>query len=388
MQLARKQNSVGGARAGETTRALGTLAAWTMPSVPWGGAEEAAEAAASAAADYESAEAGYGDPDWFPGDPERARSSFCANLLSEIEAKSVAAKPPLEFAEVRKLLKTESSASQIDPEVIATVDIRTQYRVYIADGEVYSRAGLLAAFPFGALGKSPEEVFDRQVLGSFPTGPPANERERTPENFDLVAQDAPFRCAVPSNPRPDPGIGWPGDAAVLAGMKAKWRHRVHFVAGKDGPTSELRHPDKVSLTKVFVGKKAWQDFRQLCGVVGQLATTPVGQSLFLGAGASSSAPLALGPTAVEVPDAPTFVEAEPPPPSVSFVELESETESETESEPAPRVTFVEPVESTDQADSFAASSAATDLRAAADGLAEIAAGLSAMFSALRHQNTR
>jgi hypothetical protein len=179
-----------------------------------------------------------------PPDPEtynRARedTEYARSLLSEIERAEVdaaiAAHGFLTVAEVRAIVAENTAKGSVetgglDPEVLALLDARINYKVFIAGDNLYTREELCAHYPFHEFGVPPEAVFAQQELGVFP---PRAGREEVPE---YAARDA-------------------GDESLdfllvedLIGQ-----------ATRPGYAPQ-RRPSRVVKTKIYVGKERWDDF--------------------------------------------------------------------------------------------------------------------------------
>ncbi len=117
-----------------------------------------------------------------------------------------------------------------DAELLMELDARIDYPVFVAGDEVLTREELLARYPFGRLGTTPEAVFVRQEIGAFGPGGGGAARE-------YLARDA-------------------GDAEGFA--------RVEDLLGPAGAGGgQPREPLRVAATKIHLGKERWESFTLL-----------------------------------------------------------------------------------------------------------------------------
>lgn len=162
---------------------------------------------------------------------------YSRSVLPENEAQA-AASEWLDIATVRKLIldHTNGVPSSIDPEMLVVVDSRTDYKIFLTDDAVYSRAEIYDAYAFGEFGQQPEAVFSQQEIGVIPAR--AGVDKNAPK-FEYISRDA-------------------GDESVefvaiedMVGRHARGRH------------VDKRAPVKTAMTKVYVARERWKDFTMM-----------------------------------------------------------------------------------------------------------------------------
>jgi hypothetical protein len=177
------------------------------------------------------------DPDAYDRaheDAEYARSLLSAAERAELDAE-LAESGHWTIAQVRSLVAEQTSKGSLeegglDPELLALIDARTDYKIFVAGDSIYSRAELYDAYPFHEFGVAPEAVFVQQEIGVFP--PRSGAARAGPE---VLARDA-------------------GDES-LDFVPVEDLIRRETRGGTAG-----RRPLRVVKTKVFIGKQHWRDF--------------------------------------------------------------------------------------------------------------------------------
>jgi hypothetical protein len=199
------------------------------------------------------------DPDVY--DRAREDAEYARSLLSEQERAEVDAEIAkdgyLSIEEVRALItentvKGSVEVGGLDPEIMALVDARINYKIFVAGDNVYSREGLYDHFPFHEFNVQPEAIFVQQEIGIFPP-----RKHALADELEYIARDA-------------------GDESVdfvmiedLVGQAARKNYK------------NKRAPYRVVKTKIYIGKERWEDFSLM-------------QRFFRGAARVASAQLAYG----------------------------------------------------------------------------------------------
>jgi len=185
-------------------------------------------------------------PDGFVYDPEVDAAQYCRSLLAPAKLKKVdrdlrryaaamKKQDPGVDADfwtidtVREFFLNNYRDSDLDPEGMLTIDTHTDYAIYVAENNVFTRADLLDAYPFEEFKQTPEDVFVQQEIGVFKTG-----NEFSPEEY--VSRD----------------VGDTESAFAPASMLIR--------AIKNKMPSKVK-PVKIAKTKIFVGKERWDDFK-------------------------------------------------------------------------------------------------------------------------------
>jgi len=207
----------------------------------------AERAAAGAVAPYAPAGRGAIPPPVF--DEALEEAEYCRALLPADELadlkKELADLGVWDLETVRELVRTNTTKESmefrgetyvLDPELLMSIDLHTDYPVFVASDNIYGREELMAAYPFAALQNAPEFVFVQQEIGVFPP------REPDGEAYEYVARDA-------------------GSAEPFVRVED-----LVGVAARKGYTAQCP-PLRVVKTKVFVGKERWRDFSAMLGFI-------------------------------------------------------------------------------------------------------------------------
>ena len=181
------------------------------------------------------------DPDAY--DRARENAEYARSLLDEEELRELdeelAKEGFMPIEKVRDLVlgntaKGSVEAGGLDPEIMALVDARIDYKIFIAGDNLYTREELYDHYPFHEFSVQPEAVFARQEIGIFPP-----RKHALKEEFEYIARDD-------------------GDESVdfvmledLVGQAARRNYRLK------------RAPLRVVKTKIYVGKERWEDFALL-----------------------------------------------------------------------------------------------------------------------------
>jgi len=130
-------------------------------------------------------------------------------------------------------IKNSIETTTIDPEIIAYIDPRINYKIFIAADNVYTREELYTHYPFHELNVQPEAIFIQQELGIFISS------DKKKDEFEYVARDM-------------------GDESVEFTMVDD----LVKIETKKG-YNKVRTPQKIAKTKIYIGKEMWEDFRIL-----------------------------------------------------------------------------------------------------------------------------
>ena len=178
------------------------------------------------------------DPDAY--DREAENRGYARSLLGESDRgrldDDINRNGYLTVEQVRALLRENTAPGAAehagpDPELIMLVDTRTDYKVFIAGDNVYTRAELYDNYPFHEFNVQPEAVFAQQEIGVFPA-----RKYALTDELEYVARDV-------------------GDETVDFMMLED----LVGQAAREGYTAK-RPPLRVARTKVYLGKDHWQDF--------------------------------------------------------------------------------------------------------------------------------
>ncbi|MFA6166976.1 MAG: hypothetical protein WC700_10185 [Gemmatimonadaceae bacterium] len=213
------------------------------------------------------------DPD--KHDRESENASFARSLLSEEERRELDADIErdgfMPIAEVRAMIaqnvsKESLETGGLDPEMLALIDARIDYKLFIAGDNVYTRDELYDNFPFHEFGVQPEAIFVAQEIGVFP--PP---KASLTEAFEYVVRDV-------------------GDESVEFVMIEDLVRSARTTGMKRPPS---RAPIRVARTKVYIGKERWNDFILMQRFFRGAARVATAQIAYSGSG--SGAPAASSP---------------------------------------------------------------------------------------------
>ena len=183
--------------------------------------------------------------DSFVYDAVAERAGYCRSLLSAADLHSIEEEIKksgfMTIVQVREIIKNNTVKESmdargetyaIDPEFMMVIDTRTNYKVFIAGDNVYTREELYEHLPFHDLGTDPESVFVQQEIGVFP----ARKYALDSDEFEYVARDV-------------------GDETVefvmiedMVGQAARKNYKSN------------RAPVKIVKTKIYLGKEKWDDF--------------------------------------------------------------------------------------------------------------------------------
>lgn len=183
------------------------------------------------------------DPDAYSRareDEEFSRSLLTAEARAALNA-DIEKDGFLTIAQVRAIVtentvKSSLDTGGLDSEIMALIDARTNYKIFVAGDNIYTREDLYNHYPFHEFGVQPEAIFVQQELGVFP----ARRHALSPEDLEYVARDA-------------------GDESVEFVMV---EDLVGASSGRNHG-AKIRTPTRIVKTKIFLGKERWDDFAAL-----------------------------------------------------------------------------------------------------------------------------
>jgi hypothetical protein len=182
------------------------------------------------------------DPDVYDQEAENkdySRSTLTSKERAELD-ETIKNEGFMTIHAVRKFIGESVCAaltevSGLDPEMMIVIDARTNYKIFVAGDNVYTREELYDHFPFHELNMQPEAVFTQQEIGLFP----ADAHSMRPDELCYMARDV-------------------GDDSV------------EFITVEDlvGLATRKNHKMKRALiraikTKVYIGKEPWEDFKAM-----------------------------------------------------------------------------------------------------------------------------
>lgn len=232
------------------------------PPVPVGGFPDEPPTGGALVATRASGEKSRGDQRFAAAyDPALEEKEYCRALmapgdLEQLKA-AIAEHGFLTIEQVRELVRqntvkeTQEARGEtyaIDPELMVQIDTRTNFRIFIAGDNVYTREELFDHFPFEAFRTEPENVFIQQEVGVFPPKKWADpDKGAGVGEYEYVARD----------------LG-DGEEFVM----------IEDLVGRAARTNynSQRAPIRVVKTKVFLGKGKWDDFKAMQRFVGSFAT--------------------------------------------------------------------------------------------------------------------
>jgi len=174
---------------------------------------------------------------------QEEQQEYTRSLLSEEELANLEKDGNWSINEVRDFIKQnvvkESMEARgeiyaLDPEVLMLIDLKTNFNVFIAGDNIYTREELVDIYPFKELNTTPENVFIQQEIGVFPPKKYAINSKQ----WEYIARDV-------------------GDKELfimledMVGQAARFNYKLQ------------RAPKKIVKTKIFFGKEAWEDFSLL-----------------------------------------------------------------------------------------------------------------------------
>jgi len=150
----------------------------------------------------------------------------------------------LTIDQIRDVMKSSLARdnSVPDPELMILLDSRTDIKIFIVDNTVYTRQELMENYPFEELGQVPEDWFSQQQIGVFkvPNKKYDATKDKLEDRFiiEYVAKDADDDSC---------------DFILIQDLIKQQQHE------KLGLPFSPTLPDRVVMTKVFVGKSSWED---------------------------------------------------------------------------------------------------------------------------------
>lgn len=179
-------------------------------------------------------------PDNYRWSREEEREKGTASLLSAAEFEHL---DYLTIDDVRKIVRGNltKESSTIDPELIVKLDQRITYKIFLVEGDVYTREELFEVHAFQELEQKPEDFFSQQLVGMF-------EEKSVKKPFGKF-EDVPQRSFIAKDE----------DDETLEFVKLCDLLTLESKRKKD-PDYEPPKPDKVFFTKVYVAKAEFADF--------------------------------------------------------------------------------------------------------------------------------
>ncbi len=135
---------------------------------------------------------------------------------------------------VKESMDARGEIYELDPEILMLIDLRTNYKIFIAGDNIYTREELIECYPFQELKTVPENVFTQQEIGVFPPKKWAINSTQ----WEYITRD----------------VGDEDQFIMLEDMVGK-AARFNY--------KHQRPPKKIVKTKVYFGREAWEDFSML-----------------------------------------------------------------------------------------------------------------------------
>lgn len=211
-----------------------------------------------------------------PADPDvhdiaTENAEFARSLLSDKERREldedIAREGFMSIAEVRAIILKNTSKESLehgalDPEMLAMIDSRINYKLFIDGDNIYTREELYTSYPFHEFGVQPEAIFVGQEIGVFPPRATA-----LTEDLEYVVRDV-------------------GDESVEFVMIEDLVRAARSTAA-----APSRAPIRIVRTKVYVGKERWEDFKLMQRLFRGAARVAAAQIAYSGgSGGSGGAP--------------------------------------------------------------------------------------------------
>lgn len=170
------------------------------------------------------------DPDIY--DPLKENTSYVRSLLSEEDLNKLNIEGFMTIDQVRDLIngnttKNSIETGSIDPEILAMIDVRINYKIFIAKDNIYTRECLYNNYPFHEFNVKPEDIFIQQELGVF---------QLSNGSLEYIAKDI-------------------DDEAIMTEDLVKMVTKKNY--------TQKRVPDRIVKTKIYIGKEQWDDFEVL-----------------------------------------------------------------------------------------------------------------------------
>ena len=170
------------------------------------------------------------DPDIY--DSLKENTNYVRSLLSEEELNILNTEGFMTIDQVRDLIngnttKNSIETGSIDPEILAMIDVRINYKIFIAKDNIYSRECLYNNYPFHEFNVKPEDIFIQQELGVF---------QLSNGSLEYIAKDI-------------------DDEAIMTEDLVKMATKKNY--------TQKRVPDRIVKTKIYIGKEQWDDFEVL-----------------------------------------------------------------------------------------------------------------------------
>jgi len=140
---------------------------------------------------------------------------------------------------IRKTLNSDvKDVKKIDPHTLLKISAMSEGNIFIADNDIYSRKEIFNKYPFTELKTTPENVFVQQRIHIF------NELENYDDgpNPELISAD------LTNN-----------EVLSIKDSMAKLKKKINHIS-TDEQTGTI-------LTKVFIAKTAFEDFKIMCRTI-------------------------------------------------------------------------------------------------------------------------
>lgn len=244
------------------------------------------------------------DPDHY--DRERENAEYARSLLGNEERvvldQEIEEKGFMTIDEVRNLVAGNSckgEVTSIDPEMMAAIDARINYKLFVAEDNIYTREELYDHFPFHEFAVQPEAMFVQQEIGIFP---PKKHAMRQSE-LEYIARDV-----------GDESV----DFMMLEDLVGQATRKGYVMK---------RPPLRVAKTKIYIGKEQWEDFILMQKVTRSMIRTTAAHHAGGGHGMPGAFALLTGAGAAPAPlmlTDPATLEAERAARSAAAAEREAE----------------------------------------------------------------
>jgi hypothetical protein len=217
-----------------------------------------------------------------PPDPdqhnlEKENKEYCRSLLDEEERaqldEELKGDKYLTIEEVREMISDQcpkplegaANFTCMDAELMMLLDQRTNYKIFVAGDNVFTREELYEHYPFPEFGVQPEAMFSQQEIGVFPP----KKYEMDEKKLEYLARDV-------------------GDESVdfvmledMVGQAARDNYKLQ------------RKAVRIAKTKVYLAREEWDDFAHLQRVFRSSVRVAKAQIAYGGPGAKTPPLLAM-----------------------------------------------------------------------------------------------
>ena len=193
------------------------------------------------------------DPDTY--DISLEQKEYSRSLLNDkdisILDEQIKSNGYLSIDEVRTIISANmeknSDNSQLDGEMLAFIDARINYKIFLVDDNVYTRSELYDSYPFFEFNVQPEAIFTAQVIGVF----------------EVLDSDSGFEYVVKDEDDQTTEIMLVDDLVKYA----------------NNPSFQPRRPVRIVKTKIYAGKERWSDFKSMQQVFRSVIRVKQAQSI-------------------------------------------------------------------------------------------------------------